>query len=513
MGKREAAEKDYGGIGRLRYFLGVLGLAAIAIGVFLYTMGRDEPALLAWGNAAIIGSLAVLVVYRWRNVGWSGWWLMLMLVPLANLVLLMMCFACPAGYRYSKGLDTTGKVVLVGIVGLVFLWFAAALLLDWYAGLHGKAVKHTNGDSLYAPASATEPPRTFRRYTSEQDGFSVLLPGKPEVRVYGIVRDYAVLIEKEAAYNVFVSIFAEPVLPEEAIRGALKRYVEARLETSRAVGEAVLLHCEEGTFGDRLALKYEYVCDRGDLTLFHGGVCLVRGGRLYAICVVCPAGTKASAFRKHATMVESFRLTKLQNPKPLTGVEGFLNAVRAGNQVAVQEALRSSAHWVHAKDKAGMTPLHIAASEGRKAMARLLIGKGAEPNATNSWKDTPLHVAADMGSQDVVELLIEEGADVNAKNKAGYTPLHRAAQSLVEGGNPQVVALLVKHGADVNAKSKWGLTPLHFAARRGHIAVARLLVDKGADVNAKSRLGTPLDAALQYGHEDLAALLKQHGAR
>jgi uncharacterized protein len=44
--------------------------------------------------------------------------------------------------------------------------------------------------------------------------------------------------------------------------------------------------------------------------------------------------------------------------------------------------------------------------------------------------------------------------------------------------------------------------------------VARLLIEKGADVNAKTEDGdTPLIFACEKGHEDVARVLRIHGAK
>lgn len=100
------------------------------------------------------------------------------------------------------------------------------------------------------------------------------------------------------------------------------------------------------------------------------------------------------------------------------------------------------------------------------------------------------------------------GVDVNAKSKWGMTPLHWAATQ----GLNDVATLLIARGADVNAKNKLGSTPLHLACR--HEDVAALLIASGADVNAKDNAGrTPLGLATAMGHNDIADLLRRHGAR
>ena len=61
---------------------------------------------------------------------------------------------------------------------------------------------------------------------------------------------------------------------------------------------------------------------------------------------------------------------------------------------------------VNARDEEGLTPLHRAARDGRKAVAELLIAKGANVNAANENGETPLHLAAQMAHEAVAELLI-----------------------------------------------------------------------------------------------------------
>lgn len=127
----------------------------------------------------------------------------------------------------------------------------------------------------------------------------------------------------------------------------------------------------------------------------------------------------------------------------------------------------------------------------RKDLAELLIAKGAQVNAKSEYDDTPLHLAVFIGHEDMAEFLITAGAGVNAKTEGVYT-------------------------IAVN-KNTWrpvcGGTPLHLAASKGNGQIVKLLIAKGADINIKDREGaTPLNAAVRLKQNDIAELLRKHGA-
>jgi ankyrin repeat protein len=193
------------------------------------------------------------------------------------------------------------------------------------------------------------------------------------------------------------------------------------------------------------------------------------------------------------------------------------SAMEMGDRAKVAELANSFPCPVNARDKDTRTPLHCAAAWRDRALAELLLRKGADVNARTAAGATPLH----GGEKEIAEFLIARGADVNARDKDGKTPLHVAAGN----GRTAVVELLIAKGADINAKTTGPLpsgcfvfpckeTPLHRAVQQGWTEVAELLIAKGADVNAKDKDGkTALQRAIDFKHDDIADALRKAGAK
>ena len=179
---------------------------------------------------------------------------------------------------------------------------------------------------------------------------------------------------------------------------------------------------------------------------------------------------------------------------------------------------------LHAEDVHGMTPLEVAAFFGQIESARVLVSIGSVVT------DVAVVAAIRESNTELVELLLDAGGSPKATRPGVSNPywpgvmsspssaLHLAS----ERGLDRVVSRLIAAGADLEWSNVYG-TPLHAAIRYGHLGVARRLLEAGANVDAVAVGGaTPLHIAARCGGGDCyagdvdaalaAALLLKHGA-
>src|ERR1700683_4237836 len=100
------------------------------------------------------------------------------------------------------------------------------------------------------------------------------------------------------------------------------------------------------------------------------------------------------------------------------------NAASTGNVEKMSTLLERDPSLLESRDDTGMTPLMVAARDGRSNVVTFLIEKGADIKATTRGGDyDALALAAKNGQKDVVALLLDKGADANRKDSDGDTPV------------------------------------------------------------------------------------------
>jgi ankyrin repeat protein len=178
---------------------------------------------------------------------------------------------------------------------------------------------------------------------------------------------------------------------------------------------------------------------------------------------------------------------------------------------------------------------HPARAGLQVAMVETLLDFGAAIEGTGSGRWTPpLMTALAFGYEDVAEALVRRGARVgNIAAAAGLGRLaearqllatasgedrHRALALAAQHGRVEIVRLLLDAGEDPNRYNPEGnhghSTPLHQAVLAGHDAVARLLVERGARLDIKDTIyqGTPLGWAMYGGRTEIAEYLRAQEA-
>jgi len=158
----------------------------------------------------------------------------------------------------------------------------------------------------------------------------------------------------------------------------------------------------------------------------------------------------------------------------------------------------------------GNYPLHVAVSQGRVAIASVLLNHGANPNARNAIGHTPLHVALANGKVPAAKMLLAEGADDDLQ--AMLLDLVRE-----DAADRDTLDFLIQKGVDINQADREGRPPLHLAVAAGNVKLAKHIITAGADVNQVDASGaTPLSLARTL-HDlatarIMATLLTQYGA-
>lgn len=194
-----------------------------------------------------------------------------------------------------------------------------------------------------------------------------------------------------------------------------------------------------------------------------------------------------------------------------------------GHQPLLENAADQMAE---ATNKKGMTPLCLAALNGRYKTVELLLEQGAQVNHRSHDNVTPLWLACRLekcqpengarsstgnvllNAEFMVDLMLRYGANPNQASFKQQTPLIAASAN----GDAGIVSCLLKAGAKVSDADGDGYTPLMHASHFGHTGVARLLLDAGAAPDIAGQKIGALQLAAQRQHDSLVELLIERRA-
>jgi ankyrin repeat protein len=120
------------------------------------------------------------------------------------------------------------------------------------------------------------------------------------------------------------------------------------------------------------------------------------------------------------------------------GNTALMMAAFKGNRVAVEKLLAKGA----VVNRSGWTALHYAAAGGHGEIVKLLLDKGAQIDAIATHGITPLILAAREGKHDAIIVLLERGADRTLRDSERLD----AAQVAEKLGKPLVAETIRNFG-------------------------------------------------------------------
>jgi uncharacterized protein len=154
-------------------------------------------------------------------------------------------------------------------------------------------------------------------------------------------------------------------------------------------------------------------------------------------------------------------------------VVDIFSAAALGLMARLKELLTRQPELANAEASDGFSPLGLASFFGQEEAVLMLLKNGAQVNraSNNSQKVMPLHSAAAGQHLAIARALLGAGAEVNARQEGGFTPLMSAAQN----AQVEMVRLLLEHGADRAIMSDDGKTALAYAGEVGNPVLLGLL--------------------------------------
>jgi ankyrin repeat protein len=227
------------------------------------------------------------------------------------------------------------------------------------------------------------------------------------------------------------------------------------------------------------------------------------------------------------------------------------SAIQEGDRATGMQLLATDLTLLHACDRDGRTPLHLAAGSNDAELVAWMVKRRANVHKKDPNGLTPLdHAAITADPRNscaerfpaVAQLLLGHGAELTVRAATALGDDDRVRELIaadpgllyripatggllslaVKHRQLDMVRLLLDLGSDVDERvllqelevptESWGM-PLWYAALAGDLAITQLLLDRGADPNANVYAsGWPLRNAWNHQDDSVKRLLLERGA-
>lgn len=166
----------------------------------------------------------------------------------------------------------------------------------------------------------------------------------------------------------------------------------------------------------------------------------------------------------------------------------FLKSVRDNDMYKAQGFVRQPGSTVvNTRDsESGDQAMHIVTRKRDTAWMRFLLGNGADINGRDRAGNTPLLLAASGGFDEGVRLLVSVGASVNIANNSGETALIKAVQLR----DTDSVTVLLAAGANPNQTDNVaGMSAKDYAGQDRRAANIQKLIESIKPLKSPGMMG------------------------
>ncbi len=148
----------------------------------------------------------------------------------------------------------------------------------------------------------------------------------------------------------------------------------------------------------------------------------------------------------------------------------IFDIARNGTLEELKSAIKENPNSINTENDTGYTPLALACYYGNNEVAKYLIDRVQNIDATSNY-GTPLMAATIKNNKELVTLLLKKDVNVNISDPNGTTALHYAVIFNFE----EIAVLLIKAQADTTLKDNRGNSALDYAKLSGRQKIIQLL--------------------------------------